>query len=331
MIPYRPPAVDLRFLGVPPGTTEAGPQGVGEDDNPIIPVAFIPPKISVASAGLLDDGSVDVRDLTAALVMLAVRGAIKLSQGKTQSAADEPMLSATLVDATLAEANHEKNLLTSVFGTTDPGRQVQLAGPSGLATTFDQLRRDLLDEASQAGWYAQMPENGWRGQRSALGRAYEDQVAGFRDYLTTAEADQIKFEEGQDIFSQYLPWAVIFGVADRWTKICAQLVKDGKLPALSPVWYSGEQTQWDVARLLDSLTVMERHTSAAYESSEYQAPSSTGSSGSSTSSWLNSWSSSGTGFGAGSAFGGFHSSGGFSGGGGGFSGGGGGGGGARSW
>ena len=50
---------------------------------------------------------------------------------------------------------------------------------------------------------------------------------GFRNYLATAEADQLKFEEGEDIFSKYLPWAIIFGLADRWAKICADLVGDG--------------------------------------------------------------------------------------------------------
>jgi hypothetical protein len=50
-----------------------------------------------------------------------------------------------------------------------------------------------------------------RGQRTAEGRAICDQVEGFRNYLATAEADQLKFEEGEDIFSKYLPWAIIFG------------------------------------------------------------------------------------------------------------------------
>jgi len=329
-VPYRPPATDLRFLGVAPGTTEAGDRGVGPDDKPTIPVAFIPPKIPVAGAGLLDDGSVDVRDMTAALISLAVRGVIKLTQNKTANTVDEPVLGATMMDMSLSMAPHERNLLVNIFSTTSPGDQVQLSGPSGLVDAFKDLKRDLLAEASQAGWYAQMPEDGWGGQRSALGRAYEDQLQGFREYLTTAEADQIKYEEGEDIFSQYLPWAVIFGVAQRWAEICGQLVQDNKLPTIAPAWFAGDQAQFDAIRLLDSFQQIEHYTSAAYERSMPRSDS--GASGwSNTSSWdstVGSWSSSGTGFGAGSAFGGSGSSGGLSGG---FSGGGGGGGGARSW
>ncbi|HEX5908629.1 MAG TPA: hypothetical protein VFY56_16555 [Propionibacteriaceae bacterium] len=43
-----------------------------------------------------------------------------------------------------------------------------------------------------------------RGQRTAEERAVCDQVEGFKTYLATAEADQLKFEEGEDIFSKYL-------------------------------------------------------------------------------------------------------------------------------
>ena len=78
-----------------------------------------------------------------------------------------------------------------------------------------------------------------RGQRTADGRAVCDQVEGFQTYLATAEADQLRFEEGEDIFSKYLPWAIIFELADRWAKICGDLVAMGRLPDATPYWYVG--------------------------------------------------------------------------------------------
>ncbi|WP_194793133.1 DUF2207 family protein [Raineyella fluvialis] len=78
-----------------------------------------------------------------------------------------------------------------------------------------------------------------RGQRSPVGRALTDQVEGFREYLATAEADQIRFEEGEDIFSRYLPWAISFDLADRWARICQDLVAAGRLPEVHPLWYVG--------------------------------------------------------------------------------------------
>jgi hypothetical protein len=77
-----------------------------------------------------------------------------------------------------------------------------------------------------------------RGRRSAAGRAVTDQLIGFRTYLATAEADQLRFEEGEDIFSKYLPWAIAFDLADRWQRICAQLVAAGRIPP-DPYWYVG--------------------------------------------------------------------------------------------
>jgi uncharacterized membrane protein len=65
-----------------------------------------------------------------------------------------------------------------------------------------------------------------------------DQVIGFRTYLATAEAEQLRFEEGEDIFSKYLPWAIVFGLADRWQQVCAQLVAAGRINP-DPYWYSG--------------------------------------------------------------------------------------------
>ena len=77
-----------------------------------------------------------------------------------------------------------------------------------------------------------------KGVRSPAGRAVADQLVGFRTYLATAEADQLRFEEGEDIFSKYLPWAIAFDLADRWQRVCAQLVAAGRIPP-DPYWYVG--------------------------------------------------------------------------------------------
>ncbi len=76
------------------------------------------------------------------------------------------------------------------------------------------------------------------GHRTADGSAVLAQAKGFELYLTTAEAEQIKFEEGIDVFSRYLPYAMVFGVADRWTKIFEQLAAQGRYDFV-PYWYVG--------------------------------------------------------------------------------------------
>lgn len=140
-----------------------------------------------------------------------------------------------------------------------------------------------------------------RGQRSGVGRALTDQVEGFRTYLATAEAEQLQFEEGEDIFSKYLPWAIMFDLTDRWTRVCQRLVDLGRLPATAPLWYYG--ASWNM-------------NSFGYQLNDFSS-----SVGSSIAAPAPATSDAGWGSG-GSAFGG---------GGGGFSGGGGGGGGGGSW
>jgi len=72
--------------------------------------------------------------------------------------------------------------------------------------------------------------------RTADGSAVLAQAEGFRLYLATAEADQLRFEEGQDLFSRYLPYAVAFGLTERWARVFADLAARGAdLP--TPAWY----------------------------------------------------------------------------------------------
>ncbi|GAA4898945.1 hypothetical protein GCM10025789_16160 [Tessaracoccus lubricantis] len=75
-------------------------------------------------------------------------------------------------------------------------------------------------------------------KRTATGSAYLAQAKGFELYLRTAEKETLRFEEGQDIFSKYLPYAIVFGVADRWSKLFAQLGAEGIYQA-DTSWYIG--------------------------------------------------------------------------------------------
>jgi uncharacterized membrane protein YgcG len=339
MLWWRKNGRDQRYAGLPPGTVPlAGQEAevVPNDPDIPIPVAFYPPPIPVAEAGLLIDGQVDTRETAATIIDLAVRGALTVqSYGKDD-------FQVTLVDPNRATAAHEMVLLTSLFDGQPPGTVKDLSVPGSMAEAHESMRDSVRNQVTSRGWFRKVPSAAatssfgfgliaiaifasfavgfWllllcipllpilitfavirtklkRGQRTAEGRAVCDQVEGFRTYLATAEADQLKFEEGEDIFSKYLPWAIIFELADRWAKICGDLVAMGRLPNQTPYWYVGnyQMTAFNTSFLTSSLT-----------SAATPVASSSGAGG--------------TGFGGGSAFGG-----------GGFSGGGGGGGGSGSW
>jgi uncharacterized membrane protein YgcG len=74
--------------------------------------------------------------------------------------------------------------------------------------------------------------------RTAKGTAVLAQTLGFKRYLETAEGHQLRFEEGEDLFSRYLPFAIAFGVAERWAGIFERLAREGRAIA-EPTWYVG--------------------------------------------------------------------------------------------
>jgi hypothetical protein len=119
--------------------------------------------------------------------------------------------------------------------------------------------------------------------RTAAGTALLAQVQGFRLYLETAEADQIRFEEGQDIFSRYLPYAIVFGVAQRWSDVFARIAASGRvLP--EPTWYGGYGYAWgsgafDYHRFGSSMNDFSDRTTSSIASSPPASPSASGSSG----------------------------------------------------
>ncbi len=335
---WRKNGRDRRYAGLAPGTVplpgQQAPVVASDPDLPI-PVAFTPPRIPVAEAGLLIDGQVDTRETAATIIDLAVKGALTVqSEGKKD-------FQVTLVDPNRATAPHEMVLLTELFGGRPPGAVEDLSKQGSMNKAHLAMQKSVRNQVASRGWFRAVPSaaatSGFgfglivfavflgftlgavfllllvpllpilitfaiirfkmrRGQRTADGRAVCDQVEGFKTYLATAEAEQIRFEEGEDIFSKYLPWAITFELADRWAKICGDLVAMGRIPNETPYWYVGSyhMAAFNSGFLTSSLT-----TAAAPAASS---------------------GASGTGFGGGSSFGG-----------GGFSGGGGGGGGGGSW
>lgn len=115
--------------------------------------------------------------------------------------------------------------------------------------------------------------------RTADGTAALAQSMGFRRYLATAEANQLKFEEGEDIFSRYLPYAIVFGLADRWARVFSELAAQGRAVP-QPGWYvggyyPGANIYWASA----FASSLDRFSSIATESISAPTPGSSGGSG----------------------------------------------------
>jgi uncharacterized membrane protein YgcG len=118
--------------------------------------------------------------------------------------------------------------------------------------------------------------------RLPAGYAAHYQVLGFKRYLETAEAEQLRFEEGENIFSRYLPWAVVFGLTDRWTAICERLARAGRIPP-DVDWYDGSRA-WSYAGFSASYASFSSAVTTAGSTSSWSSSSSGGGSGFSSSS-----------------------------------------------
>lgn len=88
-----------------------------------------------------------------------------------------------------------------------------------------------------------------RSARTADGTAARIQALGFREYLTKAEASQIRFEEAADLFSRYLPYAIVFEVADRWARLFGEVAATAHLAGVGSARF--DLSWFDAADLAD--------------------------------------------------------------------------------
>lgn len=70
-------------------------------------------------------------------------------------------------------------------------------------------------------------------RKTALGSNVSVQILGMVEYIKTAEKDRLKFQEKENIFEKMLPYAMVLGVADKWTKAFADIY------TTPPDWYEG--------------------------------------------------------------------------------------------
>jgi uncharacterized membrane protein YgcG len=102
-------------------------------------------------------------------------------------------------------------VIASVLGTGGPTAFVSLGLPGVLIMIF--------------GYF--MPA------RTVSGAEAYGLALGFREYISKAETARIKWEEKENIFEKFLPYAMVFGVVDKWAKAFEGV--DLK----QPDWYRG--------------------------------------------------------------------------------------------
>jgi uncharacterized membrane protein len=110
----------------------------------------------------------------------------------------------------------------------------------------------------------------WMPRRTAKGTGARRRALGFRRFIDESEKERARFAEQQHLFSEYLPYAVVFGATEKWARAFAGL--DGAVPQQS--WYVSPHP-FTVAAFSSSMHGFADTTSGSLTST----PASSGSSG----------------------------------------------------
>ena len=107
------------------------------------------------------------------------------------------------------------------------------------------------------------------GRRTSTGSEALRRVLGFRLYISTAETRRQEFNEQENIFAKYLPFAIVFGCVGKWAKAFEGL--ENQAASSTSGWYSGTRP-FQVVAFASGL----QHFSSSVGSTIASSPSSSG-------------------------------------------------------
>ena len=277
--------------------------------DPVVVEFTPPQNLRPAELGLILDESADTKDVTATIVDLAVRGVLTITevQGekdwqiswRANNVTDILPFERTLLDGLFA--GREQVQLSTLKGTFHPtleSAENQMYSDA-MARKLFTTRPDYLRGGRLAlgfiliiagffvgkwlgayGWTLVGVAIGLVGVilsatfrmmsvRTAAGRDLMQHTLGFRMYMNTAEKYRQQFAEKAEIFTQLLPYAIVFGCVSKWAKAF-----EGIDTSKTDGWYVGSRP-FQAALIASSLQSMNSSISTAVAST----PAGSGSSG----------------------------------------------------
>jgi len=237
-------------------------------------VQYDPPdKLTPAELGVLMDESVDIKDITATIVDLAVRGYLKIVELPKKFLTNQNFKFVQLKEYRddIRLKAHEKMVMETIFTGRDAVELRTLIKEHAFNNDRPKINKALYELSVTSGFFAKNPNTvrqkylgvgvvvlvvgfilGFLGIPLILSgiliigfgrampcktrdgvRAYEH-AKGFREYLDKAEKYRIQWQEKERIFEKFLPYAMVYGVAEKWT----EAFKNINVPP--PNWYEGQ-------------------------------------------------------------------------------------------
>ena len=233
---------------------------------------YKPPKnMTPSELGTLIDERADMRDITSAIVDLAIRGYLKISEKSSDFTFIK--LKDYKGDNTLKQ--HEKTIMKAIFNGIDKRKLSELTNK--FYRDLPQIKKDIYKQLKDDGLFPSNPENvrnfyytigggilfalfflplamffsiatnvgiaasaiiilifaRYMPAKTKKGVDAFYEAKGLEEYIDTAEKDRIKFQEKENIFEELLPFAMTLGIADKWTKAFEGIYKNASS------WYEG--------------------------------------------------------------------------------------------
>lgn len=231
-----------------------------------------PPGLTPGEMGTMFDEHANHRDVVATIVDLAVRGYLSITEIKTKkligTSQDFQLERQAQGDVTKLKP-HEKKLMEGLFEGGDTVKLSELKGT--FHDDVKAIQSDLYSQVRDQGFFVSNPSHvriayivvglviaffGFFGlalglfgpivagiavamagpfmpKRTDKGADALWHAKGFKLFLEKAEKYRLQWQEKEHIFEQYLPYAMAFGVAEKWSKTFEGIQQ------AAPGWYHG--------------------------------------------------------------------------------------------
>ncbi|MEK7143126.1 MAG: DUF2207 domain-containing protein [Patescibacteria group bacterium] len=253
---------------------------------------FSPPEnLLPAEMGTLLDEKADRRDISATIIDLAVKGYLKIREK------DKKYTLIKLKEDGKDLKNFEKNIFSGLFlsGKTVKLSEIHEDFAAKLSDIFDNLYQNLIEKKyfpknpqkvrNKQLWFGfiviilsglffwlswnlmtalilsgvlilifsrSMPK------KTREGVIVKDKILGFKEFLYRAERYRIHWQEKENIFEKYLPYAMVLGIADKWAKNFKDIYKN------PPDWYEDDFTTFNAVVFASSLNSFSTSASASF-------------------------------------------------------------------
>jgi len=261
-------------------------QDLGVKYKTIAPEFAPPGKLEPAQMGAILDEKVHDRDLTAEIIKLACDGYITIKEIKSGLFGKDYELTAKK-DLPKSKKDYEIMIVDTLFDGNKSVKISDLKKRTTGQKDWQVVKDGVYADMAKSGYFVEDPQKvrnkyllvgvlmifagvftflvgslgisiilsgiifaitaGFMPQRSAEGTQLLNQIKGFKMFIGEAEKYRSKWAEKENLFFDFLPYAVLFGITGKWAKAFEGMDID------HPDWYQGNWNTFNTVIFVNSL------------------------------------------------------------------------------